>query len=89
MSVDKNKKQQVINDFKISDNDTGSVEVQVALLTERIQSISEHMEKFPKDMSSKSGLLKAVARRRKFLEYLKEKDIQEYKNIVNRLGLRK
>lgn len=89
MSVDTNKKAKVIKDFGMSANDTGSAQVQVALLTERIKSISEHREKNPKDNSSKRGLLQAVAQRRNYLEYLKKHDLAQYKSILSRLELRK
>ena len=89
MPVDKNTKKQIIENFAISDQDTGSVEVQVALLTEKIKTISEHFEKNPKDVSSKRGLLLAVSQRRSFLGYLKRKNKEQYKEIVHRLGMRK
>lgn len=82
-------KTQVIKDFGTSAQDTGSVQVQIALLTERIKSISEHFEKNPKDVSSKRGLLQAVANRRSFLDYLKKNDVEQYKELLGRLGLRK
>jgi len=84
-----NNKTQVIKDFGTSAQDTGSAQVQIALLTERIKSISEHFEKNPKDVSSKRGLLQAVANRRSFLDYLKKNDVAQYKEILGRLGLRK
>lgn len=89
MSLDTNKKAKVIKDFGISANDTGSVQVQIALLTERIKEIASHREKNPKDNSSKRGLLQAVAQRRNYLEYLKKHDLAQYKNILVRLELRK
>jgi small subunit ribosomal protein S15 len=89
MSLDTNKKAKVMKDFGISANDTGSMQVQIALLTERIKEISSHREKNPKDNSSKRGLLQAVAQRRNYLEYLKKHDLKQYKTIVSRLELRK
>lgn len=89
MSLDTNKKAKLMKDFGISANDTGSVQVQIALLTERIKTIAEHREKNPKDNSSKRGLLQAVAQRRNFLEYLKKHDLKQYLTIVSRLELRK
>lgn len=89
MSLDTNKKAKVMKDFGISANDTGSIQVQIALLTERIKEIASHREKNPKDNSSKRGLLQAVAQRRNFLEYLKKHDLKQYKTIVSRLELRK
>jgi small subunit ribosomal protein S15 len=89
MSLAKSNKEKIIKDFGIAGNDTGSTAVQVALLTERIKQIAEHLEKNPKDVSSKRGLLQAVAKRRKFLAYLHKEDAAQYKEIVSRLGLRK
>jgi small subunit ribosomal protein S15 len=88
MLVEKNKAQ-IMKDFGISANDTGSVQVQIALLTERLREVTEHTQKNPKDMAAKKGLLQIVATRRSFLEYLKKKNLEQYKEIVNRLGLRK
>ncbi len=70
-------------------NDTGSVEVQVALLTEQINVLTEHMKANKKDYSSNRGLLKMVGRRRKMLEYLKKEDINRYRDLITKLGLRK
>lgn len=89
MSVDTNKKAKIIKDFGMSANDTGSAQVQIALLTDRIKSIAAHREKNPKDNSSKRGLLQAVAQRRNYLEYLKKHAVAQYKNILARLELRK
>ena len=89
MSLDKNNKAKVIKAFAINDQDTGSAQVQVALLTEKIKDVAGHLEKNPKDVSSKRGLLQAVADRKNFLEYLKKHNASQYKEIVNRLGLRK
>ena len=82
-------KTQVIKDFATSAQDTGSAQVQIALLTERIKDISAHFEKNPKDVSAKRGLLQAVAHRRTFLAYLKKHDVAQYKELLERLGLRK
>jgi small subunit ribosomal protein S15 len=82
-------KDKLIKDFGVSSNDTGSVQVQVALLTENIRQLTDHCKKFPKDVSTKQGLLKMVCRRRNFLSYLEKKDNATYKNIVGRLGLKK
>ena len=71
-----------------SENDTGSPEVQIALLTRRIQFLTEHFKSFKKDFHSRRGLLKLVGRRRRLLEYLKRKDITRYRQLVERLGLR-
>jgi small subunit ribosomal protein S15 len=82
-------KQQVINEFARSAGDTGSVEVQVALLTERIRGLTEHLKRFPKDHHSRRGLLKLVGQRRRFLAYLVKNDSARYRAVVARLGLRR
>ena len=89
MSISKNNKETLIKEFGITPQDTGSVQVQIALLTDRIKTISEHCEKNPKDVSSKRGLLQAVAHRRSFLKYLKKENFKQYQEVVGRLGLRK
>ena len=81
--------EEIAKNFGRSANDTGSVEVQVALLTEQINVLTEHMKKNKKDYSSNRGLLKMVGRRRKMLEYLKREDINRYRDLITRLGLRK
>jgi len=82
-------KTQVIENFKRKEGDTGSPEVQVALLTERITYLTEHFKVHKKDFHSKTGLLKLVGQRRKLLNYLKNTDIQRYRDLIERLGLRK
>jgi small subunit ribosomal protein S15 len=82
-------KTKVIEDYKRHDGDTGSPEVQVALLTERITYLTEHFKVHKKDFHSKTGLLKLVGQRRKLLNYLKNKDIQRYRELIERLGIRK
>ena len=89
MSLDTQRKKSIIEDFKTHDNDTGSPEVQIALLTERIKSLTEHFKKFSKDHNSRRGLLVLVGSRRRLLNYLKEKNVDRYKKVVERLGLRK
>ena len=79
----------IVKEYGKSANDTGSVEVQVALLTAQINSLTEHMKANKKDYSSNRGLLKMVGRRRKMLEYLKANDINRYRELINKLGLRK
>ncbi len=78
----------IIDEFRTHPNDTGSPEVQIALLTRRIQFLTEHFKSFKKDFHSRRGLLKLVGRRRRLLEYLKGKDITRYRQLVERLGLR-
>jgi small subunit ribosomal protein S15 len=81
-------KPDIIDDFRTHPKDTGSPEVQIALLTRRIQYLTEHFKSFKKDYHSRRGLLKLVGRRRRLLEYLKGKDITRYRQLVERLGLR-
>jgi small subunit ribosomal protein S15 len=82
-------KAQVVQKFQRSGNDTGSPEVQVALLTERINGLSEHFKSHVKDFHSRRGLLKLVSQRRKMLDYLKRTDADKYRSLIERLGLRK
>ena len=89
MASSKEKKQEVIDCFKISGSDTGSVEVQVAILTERINQLGEHFKKFPKDVHSRRGLLLMVSRRRRHLKYLQSNNPAKYQEIISRLGLRR
>lgn len=89
MALEKNNKSELIKKFSISENDSGSAQVQVALMTERIRHITQHTAKNAKDFSSKHGLLKLVAKRRKFLSYLKKNNEEQYRLVVERLGLRK
>jgi small subunit ribosomal protein S15 len=81
-------KLEIIDEFRTHPNDTGSPEVQIALLTRRIQYLTEHFKSYKKDYHSRRGLLKLVGRRRRLLEYLKGKDITRYRQLVERLGLR-
>ncbi len=85
----KERKQEIINTFKREENDTGSPEVQIALLTERISELTEHLKVHPKDNHSRRGLLKMVGKRRNLLNYLSKKDIQRYRDIAQKLSLRK
>ena len=89
MSITKEKKQELVEKFQQSKNDTGSVEVQVSVLTERILSLTGHMKTHKKDFHSRRGLLILVHRRRSLLDYLKRKSEERYNNLVKALGLRK
>ncbi len=89
MSLDPAQKKTIIEDYKMHDKDTGSPEVQVALLTERIKLLTEHFKKFDKDHNSRRGLLMLVGARRRLLSYLKEKNVERYRTLIERLGLRK
>ena len=87
--ITKEKKQAIINEYARTAGDTGSPEVQIAVLTARIQELTEHMKKNPKDFHSNRGLLKMVGQRRGLLDYLKKKDIERYRELIAKLGLRK
>lgn len=87
--ISKEKKTAIIKEFARSEGDTGSPEVQIAVLTERIQELTEHLKEHPKDHHSRRGLLKMVGQRRGLLAYLKAKDIERYRALIERLGLRK
>ena len=87
--MDKEKKTSIINEYKRHDGDTGSSEVQIALLTERINHLNAHLKANPQDNHSRRGLLKMVGQRRGPLDYIKSKDIERYREIVARLDLRK
>lgn len=83
------KKQEIIKNFRRDEKDTGSSEVQIALLTERINELTEHLKVHKKDNHSRRGLLKMVGKRRNLLNYLAKKDEEAYKDLVKKLGLRK
>jgi len=85
----KDKKQKIIEDFKTHSRDTGSSEVQIALLTERINILGDHFKQHKKDFHSRRGLLALVGRRRRLLNYLKKKDAQKYEEVLEKLNLRK
>ncbi len=89
MPVSSERKREVIDAHKIHDRDTGSAEVQIALLTERINSLTEHFKRHAKDHSSRRGLLKMVGRRRRLLNYVKSRDANRYRELIRKLGLRK
>lgn len=87
--ITKEKKTEIINKYARTPGDTGSPEVQVAVLTERIAELTEHLKENPKDHHSRRGLLKMVGKRRNLLGYLKKTDIERYRSLIERLGLRK
>ncbi len=89
MALTKDKKTALIGDFKTHDTDTGSPEVQVAILTERINYLTEHFKTHSKDHLSRRGLMKLVNQRRRLLDYLKRKDVSRYAEVIKRLGIRK
>ncbi|AEG60165.1 30S ribosomal protein S15 [Desulforamulus ruminis] len=89
MALTVEKKNEIIQTFKTHENDTGSPEVQIALLTERINQLTEHLKSFKKDHHSRRGLLKMVGQRRALLNYLRDRDFNRYRKIIEKLGLRK
>lgn len=89
MALPAEEKQTVIEKYRLHEQDTGSPEVQIAILTERISSLTEHLKEHKRDHHSRRGLLKMVGQRRNLLNYLRDKDIERYRAIIERLGLRK
>jgi small subunit ribosomal protein S15 len=89
MAVTKEDKTQLISDYRRNDNDTGSAEVQIAVLTRRIAELTEHLKTHKKDHHSRRGLLQMVGRRRRMLDYLRREDVGRYRELIARLGLRR
>lgn len=89
MTISKERKQDLIGQYRSSDDDTGSPEVQIAILTERINGLTEHMRTHRKDYASRRGLLGLVSRRRRLLDYVRGEDPQRYLDIIGKLGIRK
>ena len=89
MSITSERKQALISDYKTHDGDTGSPEVQVAILTERVLNLTEHLKAHQKDFASRRGLLMMVGQRRQLLDYLRRKDSTRYQQLIERLGLRR
>jgi len=89
LAIVKEQKTKIINDFKVHTQDTGSSEVQIAILTERINILGDHFKSHKKDFTSRRGLLSLVGRRRRLLNYLKKKDVKKYEEILDKLSLRK
>ncbi len=89
MTLTQEKKQELVERFGRSENDTGSVEVQVALLTERINGLTEHLREHSKDHHSRRGLLMLVGQRRRLLNYLRRRDLDRYRELIGELGLRR
>lgn len=89
MALSKDQKSKIVDSFKRGNNDTGSVEVQVALLTERINKLTEHMKEHTHDYHTNRGLLKMVGKRKSLLDYLKNEDVQRYRDLIKKLNLRK
>ncbi|MBI3813168.1 MAG: 30S ribosomal protein S15 [Nitrospinae bacterium] len=89
MSLEKEKKNEIIGKFRLHEKDTGSSEVQIALLSGRISYLTEHFKVHKKDHHSRRGLLKLVSQRRRLLDYMKSKNVEKYKKIIETLGIRK
>ncbi len=89
MALDQINKAEIINKYKLHDSDTGSPEVQVALLTERINSLSAHLQQHNKDHHSRRGLFMMIGQRRKLLNYLRQKDVERYRALIEQLGIRR
>jgi len=88
MALTQQRKQELISEYQVHDTDTGSTEVQVAMLTERISRLSEHLRSNQKDHSSRRGLLKLIGQRKRLLSFLQSEDKQKYQNLLTRLGIR-
>lgn len=89
MALTKERKNELINEYKTHEGDTGSPEVQVAILTEQINTLNDHLRTHKKDHHSRRGLLKMVGKRRNLLTYLRNKDVTRYRELINKLGLRR
>ena len=89
MSLSTEAKSEIIRDYRLHESDTGSAEVQVALLTTRIQQLTEHFKTHAKDHHSRRGLLRLVGQRRRLLDYMKKQDFERYRKTIERLGIRK
>ena len=89
MSIESERKKEVISEYALKDGDTGSPEIQIAILTERISNLTEHFKIHKKDNHSRQGLLKMVNLRRKLLDYVKSKDQKRYEDIIKKLGIRR
>ncbi|TWT04558.1 MULTISPECIES: 30S ribosomal protein S15 [unclassified Planomicrobium] len=89
MAITQERKNELINEFKVHETDTGSAEIQIAILTEDINNLNEHLRTHKKDHHSRRGLFKMVGRRRNLLKYLRENDVQRYRELISKLGLRR
>lgn len=88
MAITKERKNEIISEYGKTKNDTGSSQVQIALLTERINDLQQHFKSHPKDHHSRRGLLRMVGRRKKLMKYLKNNDIEKYRELIRKLGIR-
>ena len=89
MSITQDRKQELIKEFSVKDGDTGSPEVQVAIISERITNLTDHLKTHKKDFHSRRGLLMLVGQRRRLLDYVKAKEVKRYEDLIKRLGLRR
>ncbi|MFD1862486.1 30S ribosomal protein S15 [Planococcus sp. FY231025] len=89
MAITQERKNELINEYKVHDTDTGSADIQIAILTEEINNLNEHLRTHKKDHHSRRGLFKMVGRRRNLLKYLRENDVQRYRELIAKLGLRR
>lgn len=89
MAISQERKSELINEYKTHENDTGSPEVQIAVLTEQINNLNDHLRTHKKDHHSRRGLMKMVGKRRNLLTYLRNNDVQRYRELINKLGLRR
>jgi len=89
MALGKEEKQKIIEEYGINENDTGSPQVQVAMLTERINQLTDHLKLHKKDIHSRRGMYKMIGQRRRLLNYLRNKDIEAYRELIQQLGLRR
>lgn len=89
MSITPERKQELIKEFAATDGDTGSPEVQIAIMSERIKNLTEHLKEHKKDNHSRRGLLIMVGQRRRMLDYVKRKNVKRYEDLIGRLGIRK
>ncbi|WP_164215500.1 30S ribosomal protein S15 [Virgibacillus sp. YIM 98842] len=89
MAITQERKNEIINEYKVHENDTGSPEVQIAVLTEEITKLNDHLRVHKKDHHSRRGLLKMVGKRRNLLNYLRNKDVTRYRELIKKLGLRR
>ncbi|MBP5448455.1 MAG: 30S ribosomal protein S15 [Treponema sp.] len=89
MALSKELSHSIVSKFGANENDTGNTKVQIALLTSRIQQLTDHVNRFPKDSSAKRSMMKVVGQRKRFLKYLMRKDLEAYRALIKELGLRK
>ena len=89
MALSKELSRSIVSKFGANENDTGNTKVQIALLTSRIQQLTDHVNRFPKDASAKRSMMKVVGQRKRFLKYLMRKDLEAYRALIKELGLRK